>query len=157
MADRCTPGEGEKGVSPSGFSQPGLAVRLSQETGRISRQHRRIASLSDMVVAAVASGSLHNARLSFTRFRDAIEAHVSVEEQLFFPAVRGYQPSVAPILSQLIAEHVQFAATMEDLYDLLAKGSAEAFQAGFEALQADFADHEAREEQLVASTRTRPT
>lgn len=155
MADHGTP-RGRDGSQPPDFVEPGLAMRLSQETGRISRQHRRLSSLSEMVAAALATGSLRNARLAFTRFRDAIEAHIAVEEQLFFPAVRGFQPSLAPVLSQLIAEHVRFAAVMEDLYDLLAKGSAEEFQQGFEALQVDFAVHEAKEEKLVAKASPNP-
>ncbi len=133
------------------LSEPGLVFRVSSGARRIFGQHRQLEDFSGMVASALARGSLRSTRLAFTRFRDALEAHITVEDQMFFPAVRGLRPGLDAHLAQLVLEHASFREHLDELHELLAKGSAEAFGESFVAFCADFAQHEAREEQIIAA------
>lgn len=132
------------------MNQPGLDLRINSETRRIFGQHHQLRSFFELVQDAFARGSLQAARLAFTRFRDAIEAHIDVEDSSWFPALRGLRPHLAPQLAQLVQDHARYREVLEELYDLLARGSAEEFGRKFTALCDDFAGHEAREEALAA-------
>jgi hypothetical protein len=144
MTDRYEPGP------PSNpLAEPGLARQIPRRARRVIAGHEQLQTFSELVRSAVEQGSLHNARLSFTRLCDALDAHITVEDHHFFPAMRGLKPEIAAELAQLIREHAAFRLTMEALHDLLAQGSAEAFAMDFEVFCDELADHEFREEQLI--------
>lgn len=139
--------------SPSGtpgLTQPGLALRVASETRRVFGQHARLENFFDMVAEALQRGSLQTARIAFTRFRDALEAHIDVEDKSFFPALRGLRPHLAPQLAQLVMDHARYRECLEELHDLLARGSAEEFSRTFTEFCDEFAVHESREESLWA-------
>ena len=96
------------------------------------------------------SGSLPSARVTFASFSDALESHITLEEQSFFPAIRGLRKSLGPQLAQLTVDHDRFRQRLEDLHELLARGSAEEFIVVFDEFCDDFAWHEVREERIVA-------
>jgi hypothetical protein len=132
------------------LAQPGLELRVAGETRRVFGQHARLESFFEMVSEALGRGSLQNARIAFTRFRDALEAHIDVEDKSFFPALRGLRPHLAPQLGQLVLDHARYRERLEDLHDLLARGSAEEFSRSFAGFCDEFAVHESREESLWA-------
>ena len=157
MAERRDPRS--PGVRPDHaglLNEPGLVLRMSSGTRRIFGQHRQLEDFSGMVASSLAGGSLRSTRLAFTRFRDALEAHITVEDQMFFPAVRGMRPGLDADLAQLVLEHARFREHLEELHELLAKGSAEAFGESFGDFRADFAQHEAREEQIISAATSGP-
>jgi hypothetical protein len=127
----------------------GLDLRIASETRRMLGQHDQLRAFFELVQDGLQRGSLQSTRLAFTRFRDAIEAHIDVEDSSWFPALRGLRPHLAPQLSQLVLDHARYREELEDLWDLLARGSAEEFSAGFTHFCDDFATHEAREESLA--------
>ena len=129
----------------------GLEARIQQETRRILGQHDQLNTFFLLVIEGVQTGSLQATRLAFTRFRDALEAHIAVEDSSWFPALRGLRPHLAPRLAQLVLDHSRFRERLEELFDELAKGSAESFGDGFAGFCDEFADHEEREEALAAA------
>lgn len=130
-------------------SQPGLDLRIASETKRIFGQHSQLRLFFEMVRESLQRGSLQSARIAFTRFRDALEAHIDVEDHQFFPALRGLKPHLAASLAQLVRDHARYRQILDELHEMLARGSAEEFNAGFGKLCDDFAQHEAREESLT--------
>jgi len=136
-------------------TQPGLRLRLRlrNEAQRLSTQHRQLDTFFEMVVVALERGSLQGARASFIRFRDALEAHLTLEDQVFFPAFRGLRPALADTLTGLIEDHERFRRELDQLHDLLAVGSAEAFASGFDTLAEAVSVHERKEEKILSDTR----
>jgi hemerythrin-like domain-containing protein len=131
-----------------GMTEPGLDLRISSETRRMLGQHSQLHTFFDLVREGLERGSLQAVRLAFTRFRDAIEAHMDVEDNAYFPALRGLRPHLAPQLAQLVLDHARSREEIEEMYELLARGSAEEFRDRFSAFCDAFASHEAREEAL---------
>jgi hypothetical protein len=129
--------------------EPGLALQITRRARRVIAGHDQLGTFSELVRSGVEQRSLQNARLSFMRLCDALEAHLNVEDQQFFPAMRGLKPSLAPELAYLIREHVDFRIAMDELRDLLARGSAEAFALDFEKFIDALEDHEVREERII--------
>lgn len=118
---------------------------------RISSQHRQLDVFFGMVLEALKRSSAGAARLAFTRFSDALEAHISLEDQIFFPALNGLHPASEAALVELVKQHQNFRERIEELHGLLAEGSLETFSTCFDALAADITVHEGREENLVAA------
>jgi hemerythrin-like domain-containing protein len=134
----------------SGAGQPGLRKRMKSEVRRLSSQHRQLDDFFDMLVEALARDSLEGARAAFLRFRDALEAHVTLEDTVFFPAVHGLQPDLGDDLAELVAEHREFREQLEQLYEWIARGMREPFEEGIYALASRISDHELREEALLS-------
>ncbi len=138
--------------SPNESPQLGLDLRIANETRRMFGQHAQLHAFFDLVREGLDRGSLQATRLAFTRFRDAIEAHMDVEDKSYFPALRGLRPHLAPQLAQLVLDHAANREDLEELHELLARGSAEEFIRRFADFCDTFAQHEAREEALGAPT-----
>jgi hemerythrin-like domain-containing protein len=137
--------------------QPGLRLRMSHEARRISSQHRQLDALFALVANAVARGAPREARDAFVRFADAVDAHVSLEDELYFPALRGLRPELAVDLEALVGEHRELREQMQTLRGLFdaafdsetllrCEAPLERFVSGVEA-------HEGREELLIAQVR----
>ena len=129
--------------------EPGLNLRVATETRRVLGPHAQLNTFFRMVDEALTRGSLQGARISFMRFRDAYEAHMDVEESSFFPALRGLKPHLAPDLSELVLDHARHRELLDELHELLARGSAEPFSQSFTRFCDELARHEAREEALI--------
>ena len=137
-------------------SQPGLRLRMANEAYRISSQHRQLGVFFEMVMSAMRRSSLHGARIAYLRFRDALEAHVTLEDQMFFPALSRLNPRFRVELADLVDEHEAFRVMLDELQDLLARGDGPGFQRAFERFAESFSEHEVREERIVkrASAKT---
>ncbi len=139
----------------SGNPQPGLRLRLRGEAQRLSTQHKQLDTFFEMVMSALERGSLNGARVSFVRFCDALEAHIDLEDRVFFPALRGLRPDLTERLTRLVEEHTAVRLELDQLRDLLAAGSAETFSKRFERLGAFLGEHERREDELLEFAETR--
>ena len=135
--------------------QPGLRLRLRGEAKRLSTQHEQLDTFFEMVASALERGSLNGARVSFVRFCDALEAHISVEDRVFFPALRGLRPDLTEKLTGLVEEHTSVRLELDQLRDLLAAGSAETFSKRVEQLGSFLGEHERREDLLLDFARAR--
>ncbi len=128
----------------------GLKLRMRGEERRITSQHRQLGELFDRVMESVRVGGTRKAANDFLLFSTALEAHMSVEEDIYFPALHGLRNDVGDELSDLVKEH---EALREDLAALRTNLMTDDREAGVLALEmlADFVDrHERTEEELIA-------
>lgn len=132
-------------------AEPAVARRMGHAGRRISSQHRQLDEFFGMVLDALDRSSLSSARIAFTRFSDALEAHLTLEDNVFFPALHGLYRELSRDLTELVDEHGAFRRTLADLHGMLAEGSAETFGRAFERFALEVAEHEAREEAVVSS------
>lgn len=132
------------------IQQPGLRLRLHGEVRRISSQHRQLDLLYAAVVEALESGSAQAAGEALGRFRDAFDAHTRLEDGFYFPALRGLRPELAGPLEVFVREHERFREGFARLAARLAGSGLGGFGDALDAFAAELADHEAREEALLA-------
>jgi iron-sulfur cluster repair protein YtfE (RIC family) len=131
------------------LKQNGLEKRVQIESRRISSQHRQLDQFHELVATALEHGEPAQVRSAFTRFRDALEAHFSVEDDVYFPAVHGLRPELERDLTALVADHREMRRQLEKVQalfdaDRLAEGGA-----SLDAMVTVLIDHERREEQLL--------
>jgi hypothetical protein len=143
-------------MSPDTPRQPGLPLRVAIEHRRISSQHRQLDEIYSLVVAALNGHELPAARLAFQRFRDAWEAHTSLEDDFYFPALHGMRPELAPRLDALADEHAGFRRDLDALERHFARDDRAAIGAALDAFITTITDHERREEALAAELSVRP-
>jgi hypothetical protein len=136
----------------SPLRQEGLTLRMGRESSRISSQHRQLDEHCDVVRESLARGDGVAARRAFERFLDALEAHLSLEEGLYFPALHGLAPVLEDELGELVRQHGDVRASMERVRVRLESdlaGSGDSLEAAVSELRA----HERREEALIERIR----
>ncbi|MDH3687477.1 MAG: hemerythrin domain-containing protein [Myxococcales bacterium] len=132
-------------------SQPGLRTRMGQESRRISSQHRQLDTLYGLIVAALRGGERDRAERALQRFGDAFDAHISLEDGFYFPALRGMQAHVGAELDGLSEEHERFRRDLEALNAEIRVDSLDAVEVSLDDFITRVAAHEGREEALLAS------
>jgi hypothetical protein len=130
--------------------QPGLAWRMRREARVISAQHRQLDELHLHVHTALERGDAAAARMAFARFADACEAHLALEDGLYFPALRGLRPALAPELSALEDEHQQLRESLASAAHPVEAGDCAAAAPALERFAGALSEHEGREEALLA-------
>ncbi|MGH0034983.1 MAG: hemerythrin domain-containing protein [Myxococcota bacterium] len=138
------------GHSGESLREPALAMRMGSEARRISAQHRQLDLFYGMLEESLQRGSLRGARVAFVRFHDALEAHISLEDQVFFPALRGLRPEFESELAALVDEHASIRVDLDHLHDLLSEGALDECSECLGRLATVIAGHEEREESLMA-------
>ena len=128
----------------------GLKLRMRGEERRISSQHRQLEQLFDRVMKSVRVGGPHKAVNDFLLFSTALEAHMSVEEDIYFPALHGLRNDVGDELGRLIEEHQRIREQLADLRLTLASNDEDLGIAALERLAADVDRHEETEEKLIS-------
>jgi len=136
---------------PTRNRQPGLVLRMQREARVISSQHRQLDDFYRRVADAVHGDQPDTARAVFARFADALEAHLALEDGLYFPALLGLRPSLARDLEALCDEHQQIRERLADVARLIDAGVCAECARPLERLAGDIAEHEGREEGLLAS------
>jgi hemerythrin-like domain-containing protein len=133
------------------YRQPGLALRVQRGARTISIQHRQLDDFYLRVATALDEGELDTARAAFARFSDALEAHFALEEGLYFPALHGLRPGLGRDLERLCDEHQQLRETLARLARSIERGGCESCASLLHRFAGDLAEHERREEDLLAS------
>ncbi len=126
---------------------------MQRERRVISSQHRQLDDFTLRLAAALDAGEADAARAAFQRFSDALEAHLSLEDGLYFPALQGLRPELRNDLETLTSEHHALRERLAGLARLVERGRCAACQRPLERLASELADHEGREEGLLASLR----
>jgi hypothetical protein len=134
-----------------GNGQPGLVLRMRREARVISLQHRALDEFYVRLAAAVDGEDADACRAAFARFADALEAHLALEDGLYFPALRGLRPSLGPDLEALCDEHQALRERLAELGLLVETGRCAECAQPLERLGGDIAEHEGREEGLLAA------
>lgn len=129
--------------------QPGLRLRVAQEARRTASQHRQLDALHGLVASALERRAPTQARTAFARFRDALDAHTSLEEAILFPALHGLRPGLEADLAELVRDHRRFRRSLDALAGAFDDGNAAACAKGLDSFAAAFSEHERREERLI--------
>lgn len=132
-----------------GSNGPGLRRRIDRAARSISDQHRQLDSLYDDLMDALERGDGARARLVFLRFGDALNAHFSLEESFFFPAVHGLYPAAEAELASLSLEHERFDRNLVEVSERLRSDDLSSAADGLDGLASALATHEKREEALL--------
>ena len=127
----------------------GLKKRMEFAGRRISSQHRQLDDFYAVVRRALDAGAIHSAREFFYRFQDAVDAHLSLEEELYFPALFALRPALRSQLERIRAEHDGIREQMRLVRKLLESNEQELSSEHMSDLANSLADHEEREEELV--------
>ena len=129
--------------------EPGLTLRMKNEARRIQDQHRRLSELKDEIASALSAHAMQRASEYFDRFVEALEAHFSVEEQLFFPAIHGIDAEIGETVDQLISAHALMRDQMAGLSRVFASGDGRECARQLENLIALLQHHERAEERVM--------
>jgi hypothetical protein len=129
----------------------GLSMRVRREALRIAAQHHQLDQFHAVFEDALARGDMSGARVSFASFADALEAHFSLEEEFYFPALHGFRRDLAGDLARLTRDHAALRSGIAQLSAELAQGDPAACELEFQAWLAQLLAHERSEEALMAS------
>ena len=91
------------------------------------------------------------ARMACRQLREALETHFAQEESLYFPTLRKLRPDVEKSLGRIIASHAGFLEKLDVIAGFIDAGAKADALADFEALQRQFALHEAGEKETLRS------
>lgn len=128
----------------------GLRIRMRSEERRISSQHRQLGDLFERVVASIEADGPRRAVGDFLLFTTALEAHLSVEEEIYFPALHGLRNDVGGELVGLVAEHGEIRAAIPHVQDRLATDDRALAREALDGLADRVQRHEQAEESLLA-------
>lgn len=134
-------------------TQRGLERRVAIEARRISSQHRQLDELYALLTRALAQGDAEGSRRGFQRFRDALEAHFAMEDEVHFPALHGLRPELETSLMELVADHRGFVGELDRVAAELEADELEAAAARLTSMANRLAAHEDREEAMLADLR----
>jgi hemerythrin superfamily protein len=129
---------------------------MGRDVRRISSQHRQLDALYAMIAGAIEKGLASKAQLAFLRFQDALEAHFSLEDELYFPALRGLRPELDGDLAALVREHQDLRESMCSVRGEFERSDLECSANALEEFIRLLTAHEDREEQLLESIQGRP-
>jgi iron-sulfur cluster repair protein YtfE (RIC family) len=131
--------------------ETGLRHRLRRAARQMATQHEHLRTLIHAIADAAEDGRVAEIPESVDRLRGAIEAHFSLEDDVFFPALHGLRPEAGRDLNALMREHVDFLEELARLRTDLTTDALDTFAKGYRAFCKSIAEHECREERLVAS------
>ena len=128
----------------------GLRMRMRGEERRISSQHKQLGDLFDRVLASVEGGGPRMALNDFLLFSTALEAHMAVEEDIYFPALHGLRNDVGEELLELVEEHVRIRGELPKVQKRLNGASEMDARQALGDLASLVDRHEKQEEDLLA-------
>ena len=127
----------------------GLRFRLQRAARQIAQQHQHLNELLREIDHALAAGDRARLGKIFAAYRGLVDAHFSLEDEVFFPALHGLHPEHGSELEALSSEHVGFGAQLSRLEADLAADLVDSFERGLRGLVDELNRHETREEKLV--------
>lgn len=136
--------------SASHPERDGLGLRLRREALRVASQHHQLDQFHEVFENALARGDAAGAEQSFARFADALEAHFTLEEQVYFPALHGRDAAAASELAELVREHEALRSGLAEITSALRARDLEACDGAIGAWLPRLVLHERREEALMA-------
>ncbi len=137
--------------------EPGFCMRLTRVARRISSQHEKIESFYAPVAGALAKGDEREAQATLARLCDALAAHFSLEEGVWFPALTRHRPAMRGSIAALERDHGWFFEELDQIRKRLSASEIESVAARFDRLAAKLATHDGREEELIERILGSPT
>jgi hemerythrin len=127
----------------------GLRYRLRRAARQVGEQHRHIAEIYIALGNAVASRTKQDAAEALRRYEEAIHAHFSLEEEVFFPAIHGIETTQDGEVGNLANTHDELRVELRSLVDALSDADPEIFSDSLHRFAKHLAIHESHEEGLL--------
>ena len=128
----------------------GLRLRMRGEERRISSQHKQLGDLFERTLDSVEAIGPRKALGDFLLFQTALEAHMSVEEDIYFPALHGLRNDVKDELVELVEEHREIRIALENVKYLMSRSVDHEAKMALIELANRIEQHEEQEENLLA-------
>jgi hemerythrin superfamily protein len=128
----------------------GLRLRMRGEERRITSQHERLDDLCREVYTRIDKDGAQDAVQDFTLFMTALDAHMTVEEDIYFPALHGLCAEAGPELTALAREHEELRGEADAIRKHLKAHDREGARRCLDRLARHVSDHELAEEDLLA-------
>jgi iron-sulfur cluster repair protein YtfE (RIC family) len=126
----------------------GLRYRVRRAARQIAEQHDNLQDIARALDGAIGERALPRMKELMTRYSGALDAHFSLEERVFFPALHGLHPERGEELERLSQAHRSFEAVIDRLRRSLDSADLDGFGSGFRRMIADMDRHEQHEERL---------
>jgi hemerythrin superfamily protein len=133
-----------------------LSDRLKRAADQIRSQHRRLEPLFEDLSRALAGRSSRDAQTAAFRLSGAVKAHILLEEEVVFPAIRGLCPEQHAELAVLVEDHQCLGAGLQSVIDQILKGQLDLAAGSLESCQLAVKDHENREEAFLNALDSAP-
>lgn len=134
----------------SELGEAGERVRMRSHERRIEGQHARLDAFAHDVYDALDKDGAAAAIDGFGLYVTALEAHMTLEEDVTFPRLHGLRPDLGTRLTELMREHEVLRRETSRIKEQLEEGDDAGAHLAFEALARRLEQHEAREEELLA-------
>ncbi len=120
--------------------------------GRIVEEHRTLNVLFEKTLSLLCGQDrAPDGPGAFEELRDALDVHLSAEEDLYFPAIWSLRPEHDALLKTFIQAHTRFRAILGDVAKRMEGGEIVQAAAALGKLDEAFAAHEGQEEELLRS------
>jgi hemerythrin superfamily protein len=120
------------------------------EERRITSQHERLDALCRDVYTRIDEDGPTRARGDFEIFVTALDAHMTVEEDIYFPAIHGLRSETGEELIHLVEAHAALRRAVEEIGHRLEDGDREGARSRLGQLARAVSQHEREEEDLLA-------
>ncbi len=127
----------------------GLRHRLRRALRQMEGQHRHLKPIYAELVRAVDGRGASEMQEWLLRYREALEAHFALEEEVLFPALRGLHPQREGDLDRLSEDHQRFQGQLLEIERGLRTAYGHESASRIEAFRESLEEHEKREERLV--------
>jgi hypothetical protein len=134
----------------NGTEDGGLRLRMRSEEQRITSQHERLDELCREVYTRIDKDGAALAINDFLLFMTALDAHMTVEEDIYFPALHGLCADAGDELTTLVGEHSELRQGADEIRLCLKSGDREGARLGLDRLARQISEHEQAEEDLIA-------
>lgn len=124
--------------------------RLTRSRRQIEEQHAALDRLQVDLQHALDDGAPRGIEDALRALAGAVEAHFELEEHAYYPDPARLAPEPGSELRALEGEHEQLRAELDDLREALEREGVPALRAAFSIFATALAEHEAREEKLMA-------
>lgn len=142
--------------TPRPRADVGLRMRMRSEERRITSQHEKLDDLCREVYTRIDKDGAAKATSDFQLFATALDAHMTVEEDIYFPALHGLRPDAGEALARLVAEHDQLRRRVDEVKRALERGERDDAKRSLDDLAREVTAHEAQEEDLIVQINEGP-
>lgn len=119
-------------------------------TGPLSADHRRLDVLLAEAKRQLCAGDIPSARARFAKFREGLERHIAIEEEVLFPALERHSgPVGARPVSVMRAEHAEIRRRMDEVAGALEGDGPPVVTSPLAALTALLYAHNGKEERIL--------
>jgi hemerythrin-like domain-containing protein len=139
-----------EGEHPVGSDEAGLRMRMRGEERRITSQHEKLDVFCREVYTRIDKDGAQLAINDFLLFSAALDAHMTVEEDIYFPALHGLRPDIGDELAGLVAEHDELRVGLDEVRRALKRDDGPQARVALDQLARRVSAHEIAEEDLIA-------